>query len=285
MDAIGLSSKSWYAEEKQENNKEDETVKVKINKILSDFPCYGYRRITPELKRKGIEINHKKTRRIMKKYGLHQKKRRKPKIFTTDSNHKLFKYPNLIKEIIPLFPNHIWASDITFIKLRNGAFCYLAVIIDVFTRNVRGWSLKNTLETELVLEALTKALAHGTPLYHHSDRGRQYCSMEYTNKLKEKGIQISMSDKGEPTQNPFAESFFKTLKVEEVYMFEYNSIEETKISIKRFIEIVYSKKRLHSSLDYITPKEFEARFTKLKGQLLLNNNVLKIAKNSISAVS
>lgn len=221
----------------------------------------------------------------MKKYSLHQKKRRKIKIFTTDSNHKLFKYPNLIKETIPLFPNHIWAADITFIKLRNGAFCYLAALIDVFTRSIRGWGLKNTLETELAMESLTKALLKGSPLYHHSDQGRQYCSIEYTNKLKEKGIKISMSDKGEPTQNPYAESFFKTLKVEEVYMFEYETMEDVKKSIRRFIEIVYSKKRLHSSLGYIPPEEFEARFTKLKGSLLLNNNALKVDKNSISAVS
>jgi len=192
----------------------------------------------------------------------------------------------LIKDIIPLFPNHVWAADITYIKLRNGKFCYLAAIIDIFTRNIRGWNLENTLETELVSRALTKALQKGKPVFHHSDKGRQYCATNYTAILKNQGIKISMSDKGKPTQNPYAESFFKTLKVEEIYMFEYETTEDARNSIYRFIEIVYAKKRLHSSLGYMPPYEFEARFTKLKGHLLLNrNNAPKIEKNSISAVS
>jgi putative transposase len=285
LKAIRLSSKSWYLKEKEENNKKDEEIKKKIENILYEFPCYGYRRITHELKRIGEQINGKKIRRIMKKYGLF-KKRRKIKVFTTDSNHKLMQYPNLIKDIIPLFPDHVWAADITYIKLRNGKFCYLAAVIDVFTRNIRGWNLENTLETELVTRALIKALQKGNPIFHHSDRGKQYCAENYAAILKSHNIQISMSDKGEPTQNPYVESFFKTLKVEEVYMFEYETTEDARNSIYRFIEIVYTKKRLHSSLGYAPPEEFEARFTKLKGRLLLNyNNAPKIEKNNVSAVS
>jgi len=219
----------------------------------------------------------------MRKYGLLQK-RRKHKPFTTNSRHSLPKSPNLIRNVIPAFPNHIWAADITYIYLGKG-FCYLAAIIDVFTRNIRGWSLEATLEKELPLEALNMALKKGTPRYHHSDQGVQYCSHEYVEKLKSKNIHISMSDKGEPTQNPFAESFFRTLKVEEVYLFEYETIEDARKRVTEFIDIVYTKKRLHSSLGYLPPKEFEDAWQKQNGQLLLNRTNTPIEENELSAVS
>lgn len=219
----------------------------------------------------------------MRKYGL-MRKRRRHRPFTTNSHHSLQKFPNLIRNIIPAFPNHIWAADITYIYLEKG-FCYLAAIIDVFTRNIRGWSLGTTLEKELPLEALTTALQRGTPQYHHSDQGVQYCSIDYVEKLKSKNIRISMSDKGEPTQNPFAESFFRTLKVEEVYLFEYETIEDARKRVTEFIDIVYTKKRLHSSLGYLPPKEFEDAWQKQNGQLLLKHNNTPIEENELLMVS
>lgn len=221
----------------------------------------------------------------MQKFNLTIKRRRN-KPFTTNSNHNLHRYPNLIENIIPGFPNHVWAADITYIRLIKG-FCYLAAIIDIFTKNIRGWSLKNTLETELPLEALNKALTKGKPIFHHSDQGAQYCSEEYIMRLKEKEIRISMSDKGKPIQNSYIESFFRTLKVEEVYMTEYETAEDAMASIEKFIEAVYNKKRLHSSLGYQSPENFENVFKKSNNQLslILSLTDPNIAKNSLSAVS
>jgi len=251
--------------------------------VSNEFPFYGYRRVTKQMQRQGLTVNKKRVSRVMKTYNLIPKKKRK-KAFTTNSRHPFPKYPSLIRNIVPSFPDHIWATDITYIRLPKG-FCYLAAIIDMFTRNIRGWSIMNTLAEELVLEALNRALKKGTPMFHHSDRGVQYCATEYVRKLKKKNIQISMSDKGEPTQNPYAESFFRTLKVEEVYLFEYRTIEEAKASITKFITVVYAKKRLHSSLGYQTPKEFEDAWRKQKGQLLLIHNDPPIEENAVSAVS
>lgn len=196
----------------------------------------------------------------MKKFNL-IKKPRKSKIITTNSRHGLPKYPNLIRDIIPSCPNQIWAADITYIFLANGV-CYLASLIDVYTKKIRGWAIMGTLSVELILAALESALLNGrTPEYHHSDKGSQYCAYIYTDKLKSAGIQISMSETGEHTQNPYAESFFRTLKVEEVYLKEYESMEDAKRNITEFIEAVYTKKRLHASLDYQTPEEFEEAWT------------------------
>lgn len=219
----------------------------------------------------------------MRNYGL-MVKRRKHKPSTTNSSHPFQKFPNLIKNVVPAFPNHIWAADITYIYLGKG-FCYLAAIVDVFTRNIRGWSLGTTLEKELPLEALTAALQKGTPQFHHSDQGVQYCSIDYVETLKSKNILISMSDKGEPTQNPFAESFFRTLKVEEVYLFEYETIEDARKRVTEFIDIVYTKKRLHSSLGYLPPEEFEDAWQKNQSRLLLKHNNTPIEENELLMVS
>lgn len=227
-----------------------------IVRILEEFPFYGHRRVTKELRRRGYPDNKKRVQRVMREHRLTQKRRRS-KVWTTDSNHGLAVYPNLIRDMAAIFPDHIWVTDFTYIRLRRG-FCYLATVLDVFTRQIRGWALMRAMETELVVTALTRALKKGTPRYHHSDRGSQYCSADYIAILTEKGIAISMSDKGEPTQNGYAESFFRTLKVEEVSLFEYDTVDDALVSIARFIDLVYSKKRLHSSLGYMPPEEFEA---------------------------
>lgn len=212
-------------------------------------------RVSKELKRKGNAINHKKAERLMKKYGLFQKRRKyKPK--TTDSRHVLPIYPNLVKDIAADHPKHIWVADITYVRLPKG-FCYVAIILDVFTKKIVGWAIDIHMEKSLVIEALNLALLGGAPEYHHSDRGGQYCSYEYTDLLKENSVLVSMADTGVSVDNPYAESWNRTLKVEEVYLSDYETINDARRSIKRFIEEVYNKKRLHSSLGYKPPEEFE----------------------------
>jgi transposase InsO family protein len=284
LQAIGLGSKTFYQEEKPAIKEENLLWKQRFENVLSVHPKYGYRPMFAAMKREGYIINKKKIQRLMKLFGFVQKPRKK-RVFTTNSEHSLIRYPNLIKDIIPIFPNHIWVSDITYIKLPKG-FCYLAAILDIFTRNVRGWALMNTLNAELIIAALQMALQKGIPQYHHSDQGVQYCDQDYVAILKAHQIQISMSDKGQPTQNAYAESFFKTLKNEEVKMFEYETIEDAKKSIKRFIEIVYSKKRLHSSLGYLPPEEFEVKWNEQnnKGRTTLIP-IQKTEKSGIFAVS
>jgi putative transposase len=241
---------------------EDLVWKEKIVSILTEFPCYGYRKITKALHRQGYTINKKKVARIMQAGGLAQK-RRKYGVKTTNSRHNLPTYPNCIKGVVPSFPHHIWVADITYVRLARG-FCYVAIVLDVFTRKVVGWAVLETMATLLVTSALEMALTKGTPTYHHSDRGGQYCSSEYTGMLKSRGITISMAATGVSVDNPHAESFNKTLKVEEVYLSDYETIDDAAPSIERFIERVYNEKRLHASLGYLPPAEFEELWLRTK---------------------
>jgi transposase InsO family protein len=267
--ALGLSRKNRYKKEVTPST-ELTTWKTHIEKILTDFPCYGYRRVTATLKRQSFTVNHKKIMRIMHATGLKQKKRKwKPR--TTDSRHKLRVFPNRVKDIVPRYPHHLWVSDITYVQLPSG-FCYAAIVLDVFTRKVVGWSIALSMEQALVIDALDMALHLGTPAFHHSDRGGQYCATEYVKKLEDVGATISMADTGVSVDNPFAESFNRTLKVEEVYLREYQTFDDAKQSINTFIVDVYNAKRLHSSLGYLPPNEFEALW---KSQQL-QKDVLKL---------
>ncbi len=255
------SSAYYKLNNSKEKDKETEDLKIReeIEKIQLDFPYYGYRMATAELKRRGEKINKKKVQRIMKKYGLMSQIKKLFKSFTK-SKHKLPKYPNLIKNIMITMPSQVWGADITYIRLKK-EFIYLAAIIDFFSRTIKGWAISKKLDHSLTIKALDRALRNNpAPVIHHSDQGVQYCALEYTDKLKQNNIQISMSDKGNPYQNNITESFFKTLKYNEVYLNEYETFEEAKANIKNFIEIVYQKKRLHSSLNYLPPEEFEQKF-------------------------
>jgi putative transposase len=253
-------SPKCFAEKEEEISEEDEAWRERIEAVLFEFPYYGYIRVTEALKRQGYAVNKKRIERVMKENGLLQK-RRKHTVKTTNSRHKFQIYPNLVKEIAANRPKHIWVADITYVRLAKG-FCYVAAILDVFTRKVVGWSAELHMETSLVVSALKLALEGGAPEYHHSDRGGQYCSHEYTNLLKESGVKISMADTGVSVDNPYAESFNRTLKVEEVYLSDYETIDDARESMKRFIEEMYNKKRLHSSLGYKPPEEFEAEWLK-----------------------
>lgn len=256
-------SKSVYYYALKSNKIDDSLILKEIQGIALEFPKYGYRQITKEMHRRGQVINHKKVLKIMREENLLCKTKKKYKITTTDSNHDYPVYPNMVKNLTLTRINQVWVADITYVHLLN-EHVYLAVIIDVFSRKCVGWELSRRIDTLLVLEALNMAidtrLQSGiSDLIHHSDQGVQYASNEYVDRLKELDIKISMSRAGNPYDNAFAESFMKTIKVEEVYLKEYKTFEEAYNNIKEFIEEVYNNKRLHSSIGYLPPVEFEAK--------------------------
>lgn len=235
-------------------------IKDEMQKIAIEFPRYGYRRMTIELYNRGFHVNHKRILRLMQEDNLLcVKKHFRP--LTTDSNHDHKVYPNLIRNLKITQPNQVWASDITYVQLID-EFVYLAVMLDLFTRRCIGWKLGRHIDTQLALTALDQAIEQRwTPslqgLIHHSDQGVQYASNLYVDRLKEHDFQISMSRKGNPYDNAFVESFVKTLKYEEVYLNEYETFSDALKNIGRFIDDVYNKKRLHSSLGYRSPEAFE----------------------------
>jgi putative transposase len=262
--ALGVSRSGYskWIKQIQINDSDPNEMKLKseIQNIAIEFPGYGYRRIKIELYRRGFEANRKLVRRLMKEDNLLCiRKQFVPR--TTDSEHNLPVYPNLTKDMEITGINQYWAADITYIRLRQ-EFIYLAVVIDVYSRKCIGWKLGRDIDTKLALAALDMALTNRkdmdiSNLIHHSDQGVQYASWEYVNRLMENGIQISMSRKGNPYDNAFAESFIKTLKYEEIYLWEYETFDEAYKNIKKFLEDVYNKKRIHSSIGYKTPEEFE----------------------------
>ena len=233
-------------------------LRSQLQRVALAWPNYGYRRVTAELQRRGFDVNHKRVLRLMRADNL-LCLRRRSFVVTTDSGHNLPVYPNLAREICPKAVNQLWIADITYIRLR-AEFVYLAVVLDAFSRRVIGWALGRTLEAKLAVSALRMAIDQRKPvtgLVHHSDRGVQYASTEYTGLLKEHKAEISMSRRGNPYDNAACESFMKTLKYEEVYRTEYRDVREALASIGEFIEQVYNQTRLHSALGYVPPVEFE----------------------------
>lgn len=229
-----------------------------LQQTAVEWPAYGYRRMTAELQRRGFEVNHKRVLRLMREDNL-LCLRRRSFVVTTDSSHNLRIYPNLAREMRPDAINQLWIADITYIRLRT-EFVYLAVVLDAFSRRVIGWALGRTLEAKLAVAALRMAIDQRKPavgLVHHSDRGVQYASTEYTGLLQEHKAEISMSRCGNPYDNAACESFMKTLKYEEVYRTEYRDLPEALASLGEFIEQVYNQTRLHSALGYVPPVEFE----------------------------
>ena len=233
-----------------------------IQRIALEWPCYGRPRITAELRRQGWTVNPKRVYRLMREDNLLCVRRRKF-VVTTDSNHGRKVYPNLARELVLRGVNQLWIADLTYIRLAE-EFVFLAAILDAFSRRVIGWALDRRLDDELTLAALRMAVVRRTPspgLIHHSDRGSQYASRDYTELLVANQIRISMSRKANPWDNAACESFMKTLKYEEVYRNEYRDLAEARASIGAFLEKVYNQKRLHSALGYVPPAEFEARMT------------------------
>jgi transposase InsO family protein len=242
----------------------DIQIREEIQNIVIEFPGYGYRRVTIELQNRDYSVKEKIVRKFMKEDNLLCVKRRF-RLQTTDSNHREKIYPNLARDLKVTGINHLWVADITYIQLLK-EFVFLAVIIDVFSRRCIGWELSRHIDTDLTLNALRNAFRTRKgddlkSLIHHSDQGVQYASKEYVDCLKRHGISVSMSRKGNPYDNAFAESFIKTLKYEEVYLNEYGTFNDALTNIDRFIEEVYNSKRLHSSIGYKSPINFERALT------------------------
>ncbi len=237
----------------------DQALKEKIETIRLDFPACGYRTLHEHFKREGQTINGKRIRRVVKKYGLFPVIWKTFKTQTTQSDHSLPVFPNHLKGVKETTVNEVWVADITYIRILS-CFVYLSVILDRFSRKVIGWAVSKKLDRELSLQALRVALERRNPpagCIHHSDRGVQYACWDFVSLLQEKGFKISMSRTGNPYDNAHAESFFKTLKYEEVHLWNYETYEDVLQRLPYFIEEVYNKKRLHSSIGYTSPEEFE----------------------------
>ena len=271
----GLSRRTFYNHQvlssrqgRQKRVQADLELRDKIEAVHSEFPFYGYRRIQKHLlKESRVKVNHKRIRRVMKEFELNCfLKRACFKTVTTDSRHKNKTYPNLLPSRIVTGVDQVWVSDITYIRIRRD-FLYLSAIMDIYSRRVIGWAISRKINTQLCLLALKMAVQNRQVkegLIHHSDRGVQYASKEYTGYLKEYGILISMSKKGNPYDNAYIESFFKTLKAEELYLNEYEKMWDVVENLPYFMEEVYNKKRLHSGLDYESPVRFELGLKQIK---------------------
>jgi putative transposase len=262
MVKLGRVSRSGFHRFRNSEPSPDRDMDLRdaIQRIALEWPSYGRPRITKELRNRGWQVNPKRVYRLMREDNLLCVRRRKF-VVTTDSNHERKVYPNLARNMILTATDQLWRADITYIRLRD-EFVFLAVILDAYSRRVIGWALDRTLEDELTLAALRMTLSHRSVqpgLVHHSDRGSQYASNEYTDLLKANQIDISMSRKGNPWDNAACESFMKTLKYEEVLRNEYRDLAEARASIRQFLEKIYNQKRLHSALGYLPPAEFERR--------------------------
>jgi putative transposase len=257
-DVIGYSRSRYYYQPDGQKKETESTLKTAIADVAGRYPTYGYRRITKQLQREGWAVNHKRISRMMREMGLLAQKRVRRKR-TTNSVHGYKRYPNLVKQLVVERPEQVWVADITYIRLKE-EFVYLAVLMDVFTRSIRGWHLDRTMEKRLTITALEKAFDHYIPEIHHSDQGVQYAANDYVKMLEDNEIEISMAGVGKAYENGYAERLMRTIKEEEVDLSEYRNFNEVYERIEVFLEEVYMKKRIHSSLHYLTPSEFEEQW-------------------------
>jgi putative transposase len=260
---IGLARSTYYRQPSGKSAEAlaaaDAALRAHIEAIRAEFPAYGYRRVVHELRRRGTLANHKRVARVMRASALGAQPRRRF-VATTDSAHEEPVYPNLLPDVRPTGPNQVWVADLTYLRLER-EYAYLAVILDAWSRKVVGYAVSHLLDARLPVAALEAALETRQPppgLIHHSDRGVQYASRRYRERLTEAGLRGSMSRTGNPYDNAKAESFIKTLKHEEVYLHDYATLQDVIERLPRFLEEVYNRRRLHSALGYLPPEEYEA---------------------------
>ena len=254
-EAVGLVHSSYYYRGRRG---QESQVLSDLQQEAGEHPTYGSRRLTHQLRRTPYRyrINRKRVQRLMRQNGL-LRPVKPAKCRTTNSQHPYPRYPNLVTGLEIKRPEQVWVGDITYIRLGQG-FVYLAVIMDVFSRAIRGWNLSRVLDTGLTLTALRTALKAGAPEVHHSDQGIHYAAKEYVEQLVQYQVQVSMAAPGRPEENGYAERLMRTIKEEEVDLSEYHGFADARTQIGRFIEDVYMNKRIHSALGYLTPSEFEA---------------------------
>ena len=251
-DALGLHRSSLYYQPK--NDPFEPVLRKEIEKLSACYPTYGYRRITQLLKRLGYDVGSTRVARLMKEQNLSVAIKRACQ--TTQSVAGLGQWVNRIENLDICRRNQVWVGDITYVRLK-GQFIYVAVLMDVFTRMVRGWQISRHLTQPLTLRPLQQALTQSVPEIHHSDQGVQYLSTAYVSTLISHGIDISLAHRGRPWDNGYAERLIRTLKEEEVYLNEYDDISDARARIEHFILQVYNHKRPHSALGYLTPVEFD----------------------------
>jgi putative transposase len=257
-----LASSSYYYQPLTDldiQERSEAELRNHIERLQRDFPGYGYRRLGRQLRREGIVVNDKRIRRVQRKYQLFPIRWRTFEIATTDSNHSHKIYPNLLAHKTLTGINQAWVADITYIRILK-AFVFLAALLDRYSRKVIGWAISQRIDAELCLAALKIALEQRQPppgCIHHSDRGVQYACAEYITLLEQAQIQISMSRTANPYDNAHMESFFKTLKYEEVHLANYETYDDVVHRVPHFIEEVYNSKRLHSALGYLPPVEYQ----------------------------
>ena len=241
-----------------EAGEEEERLRAAVLRLAGQWPTYGYRRITALLRRERWVVNGKRVRRVMHSLGLAAEPPPR-RVRTTDSNHPFPRHPNRVADLAVTHPNHVWVADITYVRVPT-EFVYLAVLLDVFTRRVRGWHLGRSREGSLTLTALNRALGRGTPAIHHSDQGVQYAATRYVERLVGRGVAVSMAAVGKPEENGFAERLMRTIREEEIALTEYADFADARGQLGRFLDAVYNRKRIHSSLGYLTPTEFEQQW-------------------------
>lgn len=262
---VGLAESSYhYQPQGRVDGAPDSSLLSALVALAGRYPTYGYRRLGVLLRGQKAfsQITDKCLRRVVKQANLRAKTPHK-RVSTTNSAHGFRRYPNLLKTYPQVSrPDQVWVSDITYIRLADGSFVYLAIVLDLFTRAIRGWHLGRDITHQLALSALNMALKKAAPQIHHSDQGVQYATPLYTDALTSRHIRISMSDKGMAWQNGYAERFMLTIKEEEVYLNEYRDFDDALSNIASFINSLYNKKRIHSALGYISPAQFEAVWRK-----------------------